>query len=77
MARHARATSVNVDIRKEKEQITLSVSDDGKGFNPEEQSQAVGHGLANMRARAEELDGTFVIKSEPGQGAEIRLQLPT
>ncbi len=77
VARHARATKVTVDIRKEKGQITLSVSDDGRGFTTEKQNQSVGHGLANMRARAEELDGNFVIKSAPGQGAEICLQLPT
>jgi signal transduction histidine kinase len=76
VARHARATRVTVDIGIEKGQITLSVSDDGRGFNPAKQNQSVGHGLANMRARAEELDGYFVIKSAPGQGAEIRLQLP-
>jgi signal transduction histidine kinase len=76
VARHARATRVTVDIRKEKGQITLSLSDDGQGFNPEKQNQSVGHGLANMRARAEELDGNFAIKSAPGQGTEIRLQLP-
>jgi signal transduction histidine kinase len=76
VARHARATEVTVEIWHEVEKIVLCVDDNGVGFNIKEQAQSVGHGLANMRARAEELNGTCTIQSTPGQGTQVCLQLP-
>jgi len=76
VARHARANQVTVEIWQEPEMAILCIEDDGMGFSVSEQSQAVGHGLANMRARAEELNGIFIIQSEPGQGTQICLRLP-
>jgi len=76
VARHARASEVTVEIWHELEKIILCVDDDGIGFDVKEQTQSVGHGLANMRARAEELNGTCTIQSAPGEGAQICLQLP-
>jgi signal transduction histidine kinase len=77
IARHARARNVTVHIQQEGEALALTVQDDGRGFNVDEQAQAVGHGLANMRARAEERHGTFAIRSSPGRGTTVRLRLPT
>jgi len=76
VARHARANQVTVEIWQEPEMAILCIEDDGVGFSLSQQSQAVGHGLANMRARAEELNGIFIIQSEPGQGTQICLRLP-
>ena len=76
VARHARANEVTVEIWQEPEMAILCIEDDGVGFSVSEQSQAVGHGLANMRARAEELNGIFIIQSSPGQGTQICLRLP-
>jgi signal transduction histidine kinase len=76
VARHARANQVTVEIWQEPEMAILCIEDDGVGFNLSQQSQSVGHGLANMRARAEELNGIFIIQSEPGQGTQICLRLP-
>jgi signal transduction histidine kinase len=76
VARHARAEQVTVEIWQEPEMAILCIEDDGVGFNVSQQSQAVGHGLANMRARAEELNGIFIIQSEPGKGTQICLRLP-
>ncbi len=76
VARHARATEVTVEILHEVEKVVLCVDDNGIGFNLKIQAQSVGHGLANMRARAEELNGACMIQSTPGQGTQICLQLP-
>jgi signal transduction histidine kinase len=76
VARHARATEVTVEIWHEVEKVVLCVDDNGIGFNLKIQAQSVGHGLANMRARAEELNGACMIQSTPGQGTQICLQLP-
>lgn len=77
VARHARAENVTVEIWEEPQLVILCVSDDGVGFNPENQDQSVGHGLANMRARAEEVNGTCTIQSSPGEGTQICLRLPS
>jgi signal transduction histidine kinase len=76
IARHARASQVVVEIRLEDGAVVLTVDDNGRGFNVDEQAQAVGHGLANMRTRAEERHGTFMVRSAPGHGTAIRLTLP-
>lgn len=76
VARHARAAHVIVAAEREDHAIQLRIEDDGRGFDVESESQTTGHGLANMRARAEEQDGVFTVESEPGEGTRIFLQLP-
>ncbi len=76
IARHARASHVTVEIWQEPELAILCVEDDGVGFNVDKETQSVGHGLANMRARAEELNGICIIQSAPGEGTQICLRLP-
>ncbi len=76
IARHARASCVGLDLNQDADSIRLKVADDGRGFDVLQQDQTVGHGLANMRARAEELGGNFVVESELEQGTTILLQLP-
>jgi signal transduction histidine kinase len=76
VARHARAKQVTVELQRQGRDVILSIEDDGLGFKLEEQDQAVGHGLPNMRARAEECNGIFTIQTAPGAGTQLRLQLP-
>ena len=76
IARHARASSVALELNRDAESIWLNVTDDGQGFDVQQQDQTVGHGLANMRARAEELGGKFEVDSDVGQGTTIKLKLP-
>lgn len=76
IARHARAEHVTVEIWQEPELAILCVEDDGRGFNVSKETQNVGHGLANMRARAEELNGSCIIQSVIGEGTQICLRLP-
>jgi signal transduction histidine kinase len=76
IARHARATQVVLKARRAGNAVELLVVDNGRGFDTDIQNQTIGHGLSNMRARAEELHGSCVIWSEPGQGTRIELSLP-
>ena len=81
VARHARATHVSVEVRQQfNEQgdslAVLTIADNGRGFNVEDQTQMVGHGLANMRVRAENLNGLFDLQSEPGKGTSIAVSMP-
>lgn len=76
IARHARAKGVVIELSNHEDGVRLEVSDDGEGFDLKEQAQAVGHGLANMQARAEDLGGEFHVQSQPGKGTKVTLTLP-
>ncbi|MCA9973470.1 MAG: GAF domain-containing sensor histidine kinase [Anaerolineales bacterium] len=77
VARHARANQVHVRVQRTPSLIKLTIRDDGRGFDMRVQARTVGHGLSNMRARAEELQGSFAIDSAPGGGTKIVVSLPT
>ncbi|MDX1413021.1 MAG: GAF domain-containing sensor histidine kinase [Candidatus Promineifilaceae bacterium] len=76
VARHARAENVILTLMRMGTAVTLKIEDDGRGFEPFDDSRAVGHGLANMQARAEGMGGQFDVKSAPGQGTIITLKIP-
>ncbi|MGI6142423.1 MAG: sensor histidine kinase [bacterium] len=78
--KHARAASARVTLTYGKEQLLLSVKDDGLGFDlkeAEDRSREGGHfGLISMRERAELLGGQFEVISAPGQGTRIVVAVP-
>ena len=74
IARHARAKHANVAITHTPSHLTLSIADDGQGFDT---SQAkTGMGLHNMRTRIAELGGELTMDSAPGAGARMHIRLP-
>ena len=77
VARHAKATEVVVQARLVSTGVELCIADNGRGFDLDSMNQTVGHGLANMRARAEELNGSYRIESIPGEGTTITLVFPS
>jgi signal transduction histidine kinase len=76
IARHARASNVKLELAENGGSVILLIEDDGRGFDISRQNESVGHGLANMRSRAEDLGGEFVIRSAPAKGTTIRMTLP-
>jgi signal transduction histidine kinase len=79
VVRHAQARSVTVsarcvDVDGEQPAIRLSVADDGIGIP--DVDAARGHGLANIRARAQAIGATLDIASSPGGGTRIGLAWP-
>jgi signal transduction histidine kinase len=56
--------------------VRLEIVDDGRGIDPEADLADGHHGLANMRTRAEALEGTFDIQSRPGEGTHIIVSIP-
>lgn len=75
VAKHSKATLVNLSLQKFDKRIELSIEDNGKGFNsgektPEEHSRK-GLGLVSMRERAELSGGFFNIESTRGKGTVI------
>jgi len=78
IARHARATRVDVDLRCIPEQVSLTIEDNGVGFDLSEAHK--GLGLGNMRERMTEVGGVLSVESQPGIGttvlAEVALPHP-
>jgi signal transduction histidine kinase len=69
--KHAAARSVTVRIRAERARVEVTVTDDGRGFDPGGVGDAGGLGLPSMRARAERLGGSLTIRSHPGEGTTV------
>lgn len=73
--RHGRATAVTVRVQHSDGEVGLLVQDNGSGFDPAT-SPAGGHGLGNMRARAQRLGANVRVESRPGQGTRVVVTLP-
>ena len=74
--RHAKATRVDVSIRRAGAAIVLGVEDNGVGFTPQALSGVRSLGLVGMRERALACGGTLVIRGEPGRGTAIAVTIP-
>lgn len=73
--KHADATDVLVQLRREGGAAVLTVKDDGAGFVMEDRDPQC-FGVQGMVESARALDGTFECISAPGEGAEIRVVIP-
>ncbi|MEK6196760.1 MAG: PAS domain S-box protein [Desulfobacterales bacterium] len=76
IARYAEATRVSVVLRAEKNRVSLSVRDDGKGFDTANLAESEGIGIAGMRERATLADGSLEVISEHGKGCHVLLKVP-
>lgn len=76
--RHAAAHRVAVALRYGPDGTTLSVTDDGRGFDPAvlDDSPESGYGLRGMRYRVEDSGGTMTVLSTPGAGTTVEVTLP-
>ncbi len=74
IVRHAEATEVYLDLHETTQQITMVISDNGKGFDADTVQQGIG--LHNIRQRARHIGGKVEIDSAPGRGATITVTLP-
>jgi PAS domain S-box-containing protein len=73
--KHAAARSVTVRIRAEGARVDVTVTDDGRGFDPHGVGDAGGLGLPSMRARVERLGGALTIRSQPGAGTTVAVRV--
>ncbi|HEY7355622.1 MAG TPA: sensor histidine kinase, partial [Ktedonobacterales bacterium] len=75
-ARHADASAITLDLAPQDQAVTLSITDNGQGFEPGAGETLHGVGLRSMQERVQELGGSFVIESAPGQGTRVLVSLP-
>jgi signal transduction histidine kinase len=79
--KHAAATEVRISLSLETAGFTLTVEDNGRGFEPQAPKEgtlagsgrvAAGNGLMNMQRRLAEIWGTCEIQSQPGKGTRVQ-----
>jgi len=80
IVRHAHASQILVCVAKDENNLSLSVKDDGVGFDVESLRKRATRmatlGLISMQERAHAAGGTIDIDSVPSQGTEVRFKLP-
>ena len=78
IAKHARASHVEIILERRADQVSLIVEDDGVGFAPSEMdADGRGFGLLGMHERAALVGATVQIESAPGEGTTIFVRMPT
>lgn len=77
---HGKPGEIQVVSSRNREQVMISICDDGSGFDPASvltpRSGELPFGLLSMRERAAYLSGTATITSRPGSGTQVRISLP-
>ena len=77
---HAQAQNIVVRVRCDREELTLSVADDGVGFTlpprPDILTQADHFGLVGMQERATRVGGTLRVRTAPREGTQVTVRLP-
>jgi len=74
--RHGHASQITIRLHQGEREVGLLVQDNGQGFDPGSGRDG-GHGLGNMRARAERLGASLRISSRPGEGVRVIATFPT
>ncbi|MFK3724814.1 PAS domain S-box protein [Pseudomonas monteilii] len=73
--RHAQAHTVQIGLTCQDEHLTLTVTDDGAGFDPQ-CPRPTSFGLVGMRERVLMLGGELTLDSEPGEGTSLSVTIP-
>lgn len=73
--RHSGAEHLRCTLEAGRDEVIVEVADDGCGFDPHCPPRQ-GHGLANLRSRAQALGGSLTILSGEGDGTAVRVVLP-
>ncbi|MEO6522093.1 MAG: tetratricopeptide repeat protein [Mucilaginibacter sp.] len=74
--KHANATSLDILLLCDSKEITVSIEDNGRGFDTADKSKFTGIGLKNIISRVEYLKGSVDISSLPGKGTLVAIFIP-
>ncbi len=72
--KHAAATHIVISIEAQDTQLALTVEDNGKGFVPDS-GKSDGIGIANLKRRVAEINGSINFDSIPGEGTTVTVLL--
>ena len=75
-AKHSGAQLATVKVECNQSGISLTVSDDGRGFDPKSNALRRGLGFTSMRERLRLIDGNIEIQAQPGRGTRIEVSVP-
>ncbi len=75
-AKHAQIREAKLRLQRVRDELWLTISDRGRGFDPASLAQTTGYGLLNIRERVELLGGRMTIKSAPGRGSIFFVTVP-
>ncbi len=70
---HAHASNVRIRVQQDEAHLSLSIQDDGRGFDSR---QVKGLGLLGIEERVARLGGTSSVRSDPGSGTVLAIELP-
>jgi signal transduction histidine kinase len=73
--KHAHAGHVTVNVSRQDQRVTLTVADDGVGFDPATVREVGGLGLSAMAERAARLGGRLSVDSRPGEGTRVCVEV--
>jgi signal transduction histidine kinase len=76
VVKHARAKQVQIRLKYDQKAVSMEMSDDGKGFEPDAVSQSGGFGLQGIQERVQQLGGTLKIESAPHRGTRLSIRIP-
>lgn len=74
--KHAGATEVDISLMRDAESISLTIEDNGRGFDTTRPEVYRGMGLNNLLSRINFLNGKFEIDSQPGRGTLVSIYIP-
>ena len=76
VVKHARASHVKIQMVRQGDCCRLILEDDGCGFNVSTASRYGGYGLKTIRERLQRIGGTLTVRSEPGAGSTLEIEVP-
>ena len=71
VTKHSVSTQVKLGLYCTPRQVTLQITDNGQGFDPQQQRNGGRFGLAIMNERAKEIGADFLLECQPGQGTAV------
>ena len=75
--KHAAATRLDISLIKDTDGISITIEDNGKGFDPSAMDAFNGIGLKNMKSRINYLKGSIDFDSKTGKGTLVAIHIPS
>jgi two-component system sensor histidine kinase UhpB len=72
--KHSKATEAEIKLTAARNEIVVTISDNGIGFDPRKRMRGIG--LMNITSRAEVHNGKVEVMSSPGNGCTVKISIP-